>query len=157
VGQRKASDFGTSPGFNTGTNGQEFSKDVIQKELNRTFSPEFLNRLDEIIYFNPLTPKELLQIVDVEIKKLLPRFAEIGYKISISKDLKEHMVHVGYNSKYGARPLKRTIQKYIEDTIAELAIKEQIKKGDKITLSFDTSKDATKEIPIKVKTQEPKK
>jgi ATP-dependent Clp protease ATP-binding subunit ClpC len=157
VGQRKASDFGTSPGFNTGTNGQEFSKDVIQKELNRTFSPEFLNRLDEIIYFNPLTPKELLQIVDVEIKKLLPRFAEIGYKISISKDLKEHMVHVGYNSKYGARPLKRTIQKYIEDTIAELAIKEQIKKGDKITLSFDASKDATKEIPIKVKIQEPKK
>ena len=157
VGQRKASDFGTSPGFNTGTNSQEFSKDVIQKELNRTFSPEFLNRLDEIIHFNPLTQRELLQIVDVEIKKLLPRFAEIGYKISILKDLKEHMVHVGYNSKYGARPLKRTIQKYIEDTIAELAIKEQIKKGDKITLSFDASKDATKEIPIKVKIQEPKK
>ncbi len=157
VGQRKASDFGTSPGFNTGTNSQEFSKDVIQKELNRTFSPEFLNRLDEIIHFNPLTQRELLQIVDVEIKKILPRFAEIGYKISILKDLKEHMVQVGYNSKYGARPLKRTIQKYIEDTIAELAIKEQIKKGDKITLSFDASKDATKEIPIKVKIQEPKK
>jgi len=157
VGQRKASDFGTSPGFNTGTNSQEFSKDVIQKELNRTFSPEFLNRLDEIIHFNPLTQRELLQIVDVEIKKLLPRFAEIGYKISILKDLKEHMVHAGYNSKYGARPLKRTIQKYIEDTIAELAIKEQIKKGDKITLSFDASKDAAKEIPIKVKIQEPKK
>jgi ATP-dependent Clp protease ATP-binding subunit ClpC len=151
VGQRKASDFGTSPGFNTGTNGQEFSKDVIQKELNRTFSPEFLNRLDEIIYFNPLTPKELLQIVDVEIKKLLPRFAEIGYKISISKDLKEHMVHVGYNSKYGARPLKRTIQKYIEDTIAELAIKEQIKKGDKITLSLDSKIQSSKDLPIKFK------
>jgi ATP-dependent Clp protease ATP-binding subunit ClpC len=151
VGQRKASDFGTSPGFNTGTNGQEFSKDVIQKELNRTFSPEFLNRLDEIIYFNPLTPRELLQIVDVEIKKLLPRFAEIGYKISISKDLKEHMVHVGYNSKYGARPLKRTIQKYIEDTIAELAIKEQIKKGDKITLSLDSKIQSSKDLPIKFK------
>ena len=151
VGQRKASDFGTSPGFNTGTNGQEFSKDVIQKELNRTFSPEFLNRLDEIIYFNPLTPRELLQIVDVEIKKILPRFAEIGYKISISKDLKEHMVHVGYNSKYGARPLKRTIQKYIEDTIAELAIKEQIKKGDKITLSLDSKIQSSKDLPIKFK------
>jgi ATP-dependent Clp protease ATP-binding subunit ClpC len=151
VGQRKASDFGTSPGFNTGTNSQEFSKDVIQKELNRTFSPEFLNRLDEIIYFNPLTPRELLQIVDVEIKKILPRFAEIGYKISISKDLKEHMVHVGYNSKYGARPLKRTIQKYIEDTIAELAIKEQIKKGDKITLSLDSKIQSSKDLPIKFK------
>lgn len=151
VGQRKASDFGTSPGFSTGETPQQTSREIIQKELQRTFSPEFMNRLDEIIYFNPLTQKELLEIVDIEIKKLVPRFAEIGYKISITKDLKEHMVQVGYNSKYGARPLKRTIQKYIEDTIAELAIEDQIKKGDKITLSFDPTKNSGKEIPVKTK------
>jgi len=157
VGQRKASDFGTSPGFNTGESSQQVSREIIQKELNKTFSPEFLNRLDEIIYFNPLTQKELLEIVDIEIKKLTPRFAEIGYRIFVTKDLKEHMVEVGYNSKYGARPLKRTIQKYIEDTIAELSIRGQIKKGDKITLSFDGTKDASKEIPVKTKIQETKK
>jgi ATP-dependent Clp protease ATP-binding subunit ClpC len=151
VGQRKASDFGTSPGFNVVDNQVQGSKEIIEKELNRTFSPEFLNRLDEVVYFNPLTQKELLQIVEIEIRKLIPRFAEIGYKITITKDLKEQMVKVGYNSKYGARPLKRTIQKYVEDTIAELAIKEMIKKGDRISLSYDVTKDPKKEIPVKSK------
>ena len=151
VGQRKASDFGTSPGFNVVDNQVQGSREIIEKELNRTFSPEFLNRLDEVVYFNPLTQKELLQIVEIEIRKLIPRFAEIGYKITITKDLKEQMVKVGYNSKYGARPLKRTIQKYVEDTIAELAIKEMIKKGDRITLSYDVTKDPKKEIPVKSK------
>lgn len=156
VGQRKASDFGTSPGFNVGDNQVQGSREIIEKELNRTFSPEFLNRLDEVVYFNPLTQKELLQIVEIEIKKLIPRFAEIGYKITITKDLKEQMVKVGYNSKYGARPLKRTIQKYIEDTIAELAIKEKINKGDRISLSYDVTKDPKKEIPVKAKITETK-
>jgi ATP-dependent Clp protease ATP-binding subunit ClpC len=156
VGQRKASDFGTSPGFNSGESSIQTSREIVEKELNRTFSPEFLNRLDEVVHFNPLTPKELMQIVEIEIKRLIPRFAEIGYKITITKDLKEQMVKVGYNSKYGARPLKRTIQKYIEDTIAELAIKEMIKKGDRISLSYDLSKDSKKEIPVKAKITETK-
>lgn len=156
VGQRKASDFGTSPGFNSGETSIQASKEIVEKELNRTFSPEFLNRLDEVVHFNPLTPKELMQIVEIEIKRLIPRFAEIGYKITITKDLKEQMVKVGYNSKYGARPLKRTIQKYIEDTIAELAIKEMIKKGDRISLSYDVAKDPKKEIPVKAKITETK-
>lgn len=156
VGQRKASDFGTSPGFNVVDNQVQGSKEIIEKELNRTFSPEFLNRLDEVVYFNTLTQKELLQIVEIEIRKLIPRFAEIGYKITITKDLKEQMVKVGYNSKYGARPLKRTIQKYVEDTIAELAIKEMIKKGDRISLSYDVTKDSKKEIPVKAKITETK-
>lgn len=156
VGQRKASDFGTSPGFNSGESSIHASREIVEKELNRTFSPEFLNRLDEVVHFNPLTPKELMQIVEIEIKRLIPRFAEIGYKITITKDLKEQMVKVGYNSKYGARPLKRTIQKYIEDTIAELAIKEMIKKGDRISLSYDVAKDPKKEIPVKAKITETK-
>jgi len=156
VGQRKASDFGTSPGFNSGESSIQTSREIVEKELNRTFSPEFLNRLDEVVHFNPLTPKELMQIVEIEIKRLIPRFAEIGYKITITKDLKEQMVKVGYNSKYGARPLKRTIQKYIEDTIAELAIKEMIKKGDRISLSYDVAKDPKKEIPVKAKITETK-
>jgi len=156
IGQKKASDFGTSPGFNSGETSIQASKEIVEKELNRTFSPEFLNRLDEVVHFNPLTPKELMQIVEIEIKRLIPRFAEIGYKITITKDLKEQMVKVGYNSKYGARPLKRTIQKYIEDTIAELAIKEMINKGDRITLSYDITKDPKKEIPVKAKITETK-
>ena len=84
-----------------------------------------------------------------------PRFEEIGYKITISKDLKEKIAERGYDPKYGARPLKRLLQKYVEDTIAELAINERIKQGSKITLSYDSSKNIEEENPVKVKIVNP--
>lgn len=155
VGQRKASDFGKSVGFETTDNSTSNSNEIIRKELIKTFTPEFLNRIDEVIYFNSLSKENLLEIIEVEIKKMTPRFEEIGYKITISKDLKEKIAERGYDPKYGARPLKRLLQKYVEDTIAELAINERIHQGSKITLSFDANKNIEVENPIKVKIVNP--
>lgn len=155
VGQRKASDFGKSVGFETADNSTSNSNEIIRKELVKTFTPEFLNRIDEVIYFNSLTKEDLLEIIEVEIKKMTPRFEEIGYKITITKDLKEKIAERGYDPKYGARPLKRLLQKYVEDIIAELAINEKINPGSKITLSFDANKNIEVENPIKVKIVNP--
>lgn len=154
VGQRKASEFGAGVGFNSGDSvakKHEESSSIIKKELSKTFPPEFLNRIDEVIYFNSLTKEDLLKIIEVELKKMYPRFEEIGYKITISKDLKEKIAEIGYDPKYGARPLKRLLQKYIEDTIAELAVQQKIQGGSKITLSFDPKKNQDEENPVKVK------
>ena len=154
VGQRKASEFGVGVGFNSGdsvTKKHEESSSIIKKELSKTFPPEFLNRIDEVIYFNSLTREDLLKIIEVELKKMYPRFEEIGYKITISKDLKEKIAEIGYDPKYGARPLKRLLQKYIEDTIAELAVQQKIQEGSKIILSFDPKKNQDEENPVKVK------
>lgn len=155
VGQKKASEFGQSVGFNVGEEKTQNSSGIVKKELLKTFSPEFINRIDEIIYFNPLSKEDLLKIIEVELKKMYPRFEEIGYKITISKDLKEKMAEQGYDPKYGARPLKRVIQKYVEDVIAELAVTNKIKEGAKISMSLDTKKDPEIETPVKVKIVNP--
>ena len=158
IGQRAAADFGSGIGFSVENNEERLRKEsqsIIKKELTKTFSPEFINRIDEIIYFNQLTREDLVKIVEVELKKMYPRFEEIGYKISISKDLKEKIAESGYDPKFGARPLKRLLQKYIEDTLAELAIHKKIKSGSKITLSYDASKEMGDEPPIKVRIKNP--
>ena len=156
IGQRRASDFGSRVGFTkTGSDANKESVSIIKKELQKTFSPEFINRLDEIIYFNHLTEEDLLEIIDIELSKMYPRFIEIGYKITVTKDLKKKIAEVGYDPKYGARPLKRVLQKYIEDTIAELIINGECEAGNKITLSFDTKKDPSIETPVKVKVTNP--
>lgn len=159
VGQRKASEFGGGVGFNSlnKEHVEKESKITIRKELEKTFSPEFLNRIDEIINFNSLTQDDLIKIIDVEIKKMTPRFEDLGFKLIISKDLKEKIAERGYDPKFGARPLKRLLQKYIEDTIAELFIQKKVESGSKITLSLDPSKDAEVEPPVKVKISNPKK
>jgi ATP-dependent Clp protease ATP-binding subunit ClpC len=153
VGQRKASEFGMSVGFKNSeeTAKAENSSSIIKKELSKSFSPEFLNRIDEVIYFDPLSKEDLIKIIEVELKKMYPRFEEIGYKITVSKDLKDKMAESGYDPKYGARPLKRVIQRYIEDVIAELAVTNQIKEGAKIAMSFDSKKNPEIETPVKVK------
>jgi ATP-dependent Clp protease ATP-binding subunit ClpC len=154
VGQRRASEFGAGVGFNSGDSvakKHEESSSIVKKELSKTFPPEFLNRIDEVIYFNSLSKEDLIKIIEVELKKMYPRFEEIGYKITISKDLKEKIAEIGYDPKYGARPLKRLLQKYIEDTIAELAVQQKIQEGSKITLSFDPKKNQDEENPVKVK------
>jgi ATP-dependent Clp protease ATP-binding subunit ClpC len=158
VGQRKAAEFGGGVGF--GSQKEEArekeSKNTIKKELEKMFPPEFINRLDEIIYFNSLSQEDLIKIIDVEIKKMTPRFEEIGYKITITKDLKEKIAENGYDPKFGARPLKRLLQKYIEDTIAELVVLKKVSEGSKITLSFDPKKAEGGEPPVKVKITNPK-
>jgi ATP-dependent Clp protease ATP-binding subunit ClpC len=152
IGQRKASEFGAGVGFTTTQkDANNESARIVKKELQKTFSPEFINRIDEIIYFNHLSEENLLQIIDVELSKMYPRFSEIGYKITVTKDLKKKIAEVGYDPKYGARPLKRVLQKYIEDTIAELIINGGCNTGDRLTLSFDTKNDPELETPVKIK------
>lgn len=152
IGQRKASEFGAGVGFTTQPSDvNKESARIVKKELQKTFSPEFINRIDEIIYFNHLSEENLLSIIDVELAKMYPRFSDIGYKITVTKDLKKKIAEVGYDPKYGARPLKRVLQKYIEDTIAELIINGGCNNGDKLTLSFDSKKDPEIETPVRIK------
>jgi ATP-dependent Clp protease ATP-binding subunit ClpC len=159
VGQRRASEFGGGVGFGSHAEGtrEKETMNTIKKELEKMFPPEFINRLDEIIYFNSLTQEDLIRILDVEIKKMTPRFEEIGYKLIVSKDLKEKMAEIGHDPKFGARPLKRLLQRYIEDTIADLVVNKKIGAGSKITLSFDASKDPQVEVPVRVKIVNPNK
>jgi ATP-dependent Clp protease ATP-binding subunit ClpC len=158
VGQRKAAEFGGGVGFGAQKENvrEKETRNTIRKELEKMFPPEFINRLDEIIYFNSLTPEDLIKIIDVEIKKMTPRFEEIGYKLTITKDLKEKIAEGGYDPKFGARPLRRLLQKYVEDTIAELVVTRKVEIGAKITLSFDPKKDPEFEPPVKVKIVNPK-
>jgi len=158
VGQRKAAEFGGGVGFGAQREDvrEKETKNTIRKELEKMFPPEFINRLDEIIYFNSLTQEDLIKIIDVEIKKMTPRFEEIGYKLTITKDLKEKIAEKGYDPKFGARPLRRLLQKYVEDTIAELVVSKKVEIGSKITLSFDPKKDEESEPPVKVKIVNPK-
>lgn len=160
VGQRKLSEFGTSSGFVTSTKSanKEFENEaLLKKELEKKFSPEFINRLDDIIYFKELGKENMLDILDVELSKTLPRIESLGYKIKVAQDLKEKICEDGFNPKFGARPLKRVIQKYIEDTLADLMVQTKISDGDTITLLFDKTKDGGIQPPVKVRITPKKK
>ena len=144
VGTKTIKDFGTGVGFST--KGKEETrveevKGILQKELEKKFAPEFINRLDEIIYFRDLGKEEILKIVDLELVKTLQRGSEIGYELTISDNLKEHLVTVGYDPKFGARPLKRAIQRWIDDTVTEYIIENNPKQGTTLKLDYDKEKD----------------
>jgi ATP-dependent Clp protease ATP-binding subunit ClpC len=135
VGARRIADFGTGIGFQSqGEAGKHNDKidAIIKKELKNKFSPEFLNRLDEIILFDQLSEENILQIVDVEISEFIERMEEIEIKVSISSDAKKFLAKEGYEPAYGARPLKRAIQSHVEDIIADAIIQKKIKRGDSI-------------------------
>ncbi len=135
VGARQVKDFGTGLGFETASQkaqSQEIEKGVIEKELKKTFSPEFLNRIDDIVVFNPLDKKDIRKIVDIELVKLIQRINQLGYQIEVSKAAKDFIAEKGFDSKYGARPLNRAIQKHLEDLVAENVVNNAIKEGDKI-------------------------
>ena len=137
VGARQVKDFGRGLGFETASQkaqSQEIEKGVIEKELKKTFSPEFLNRIDDIVVFNPLEQKDIRKIVDIELVKLIQRIDQLGYKIVVSDPAKDFITEKGYDSKYGARPLNRAIQKYVEDLLAEHVVNNAIKEGDKILI-----------------------
>jgi ATP-dependent Clp protease ATP-binding subunit ClpC len=146
VGTKTVKDFGTGVGFST--KGKEDSKTeeikgILQKELEKKFAPEFINRLDEIIYFRDLGKEEILKIVDLELVKTLKRGTEIGYNLTISDNLKEHLVTVGYDPKFGARPLKRAIQRWIDDTVTEYIIENNPKQGTILNLDHDKENDVS--------------
>ena len=137
IGVKKLQDFGTGVGFDTNSrigNNEELKKAFLQKELKNFFTPEFLNRVDEIVMFNPLKEEEVKQIVDIELKKLLDRLNKMGYKVNINDDVRTYIAKVGFDEKYGARPIKRAIQEQIEDLISEEVLRKRITTEKECTL-----------------------
>ena len=118
----------------------EKAKEKVLEELKYHFRPEFLNRIDEIIVFKPLTMKELLQIVDLLIKRVNERLAERNMKIELTEEAKKELARRGYDPAFGARPLKRTIQKYIETPLADYILAGKFKEGDTIVVDYDKEK-----------------
>jgi ATP-dependent Clp protease ATP-binding subunit ClpC len=144
VGARQVKDFGRGLGFETASQksqSKEIEKSVIEKELKKTFSPEFLNRIDDIVVFNNLDKKDIRKIVDIELVYLIKRINELGYEIEISETAKDFISEKGFDSKYGARPLNRAIQKYLEDLLAENVVNNSIKEGDKVFIDKNKGDD----------------
>ncbi len=141
VGTRQLKDFGRGVGFtasSTSTDDKEFSRGVIQKALNRAFAPEFLNRVDDIVMFDQLDKDAIYKIIDLELKGFYKRVNNLGYRLVITEKAKEFIASKGYDVQFGARPLKRAIQKYLEDELAEMIIKASVSEGDTITVDFDS-------------------
>jgi len=163
VGTRVVKEFGSGVGFNTKAkldNSNNDVKSILEKELKKKFAPEFINRLDEIIYFQDLGKDEILKIVELELTKTCKRAEELGFKLNITDNLKSHLVEVGYDPQYGARPLKRALQKWIDDYITEYIIESAPKQGS--TLNIDYDKDGEKsvvsiETPVEIKSTKRKK
>jgi ATP-dependent Clp protease ATP-binding subunit ClpC len=160
VGQRKLQEFGTGLGFSTQSKQDKIEAEneiLLKKELQKAFSPEFINRLDDIIYFKALEKQDVTKILDVEINKILPRLESLGFKIKITTDLREKIAENGFDPKFGARPIKRMLQKYVEDTLADLMVQNKIGEGSTVTLSYDADKEEKMQIPVKVKITAKKK
>ena len=139
IGTRQLKDFGRGVGFATQNriDDKEYSRNVIQKALSKSFAPEFLNRIDEIIIFDQLSLDAIEKIVDIELRGLYERIESIGYKLIIDDKVKTFIASKGYDVQFGARPLKRAIQTLIEDELAELIISSGLKIGDTISVSLD--------------------
>ncbi len=140
IGSRQLKDFGQGVGFNinkTPESENEQAKYIIQKALKKAFAPEFLNRIDDVVMFNQLDKKQIHKIIDIEIKDLYKRVEALNYKLKISSAAKDFIAEKGYDPQFGARPLKRAIQKYLEDEMAEIIIKASITEGDTISVGYD--------------------
>ena len=154
IGARKLKDFGTGVGFGTSAQkSQESSnqKSVIENALKKAFAPEFLNRIDDVVVFNVLEKEHINKIIDIELSKLFERIKELGYTLKLTKKAKDFIADKGFDKQYGARPLNRAIQKYVEDALAEEIIKSHIQEGDIIKMDLDK---AAEELTIKVERKE---
>jgi ATP-dependent Clp protease ATP-binding subunit ClpC len=150
IGTRQIAEFGHGVGFNTTamkSTRDEQTKSILQKALQKTFAPEFLNRIDDVIMFNSLGKEEINKIIDLELKGLYERVQSLGYQLKIASAARDFIAERGFDATYGARPLKRAIQKYLEDPMAEVLIKSNLKEGDHIIVAFDSVKS---EIKIKI-------
>ena len=139
IGARQVKDFGSGVGFETATvkaQSTEIEKSVIEGALKKTFAPEFLNRIDDIVIFNSLEKENIDVIVEIELEKLFKRVTKLGYNLELTKEAKAFICDKGFDKKYGARPLNRAIQKYIEDLLAEQVVSNKIKEGDDILLDY---------------------
>ncbi|EDM35777.1 ATP-dependent Clp protease, ATP-binding subunit [Pedobacter sp. BAL39] len=157
IGARQLKDFGQGVGFSTTAKTNQVdahSRGVIENALKRAFAPEFLNRVDDVVVFNTLGKDEIFKIIDIELKSLFGRVHNLGYEIKLTEKAKDFIADKGFDSNFGARPLKRAIQKYLEDPIAEEILKGEIHDGD--TLEIDYNKE-TDEITVENKSPGKKK
>ena len=154
IGSRDLKDFGTGVGFRTGAKEAQadtLTKGVIQNALKKAFAPEFLNRIDDIIMFNSLSKEDIFKIIDIEMEGFIKRLEQNGYKLKIDRPAKDFIADKGFDANFGARPLKRAIQKYLEDQLAEEIINANLEEGDTINVTYDKTKDE-----IKIKVSKPK-
>jgi ATP-dependent Clp protease ATP-binding subunit ClpC len=148
IGARQLKEFGQGVGFTTAAKENQadsHSRGVIETALKRAFAPEFLNRIDDVIVFNSLTKEHIFKIIDIELRSLFARIEGLGHKINLTETAKNYIAEKGYDSNFGARPLKRAIQKYLEDPIAEEILKGELKSGETILVDYDDDK---KEIVV---------
>src|SRR5690606_28339611 len=154
IGARKLKDFGQGVGFGTAAKkaqADDHSRSVIENALKKAFAPEFLNRIDDVVVFNTLEREDIHKIIDIELDKLYRRIKDIGYELTLSGKAKDYIADKGFDKQYGARPLKRAIQKYIEDALAEEIITAKLEEGDSIHMDLDEGKD---ELTILIKKAE---
>ena len=144
IGARQIKDFGKGVGFGTAAKKaqeHDYTKGVIEKALKKAFAPEFLNRIDDVVVFNALEREDIDQIIQIELKKVVGRIEALGYHITLSDAAKTFLAEKGFDKQYGARPLKRAIQKYIEDTLAEEIVNSRLSEGDTIELDLSEDKE----------------
>ena len=154
VGARQLKDFGQGVGFGTAARTaqtDENSRSIIENALKKTFAPEFLNRIDDVIVFNPLEKYHIDLIIEIELKKLYARIHDLGYNLTLSDKAKAFIAEKGFDRQFGARPLKRAIQKYVEDALAEEIITSKIASGDEIYMDIE---DDSQELNVNVKKAE---
>jgi len=157
IGSRDLKDFGKGVGFETSArkeSGTDLSFSIVEKALKKAFAPEFLNRIDDVVMFNSLTKEDIHKIIDIELKSLYKRVEAMGFLISMTNSAKDFIVEKGYDEQFGARPLKRAIQKYVEDPMAEEIVKSALDEGDSIKIDFNLK---TKSIVVKVTKPKAKK
>ncbi|SHF53038.1 ATP-dependent Clp protease ATP-binding subunit ClpC [Salegentibacter echinorum] len=150
IGARKLKDFGQGVGFGTASQrsqADENARSVIENALKKAFAPEFLNRIDDVVIFNSLEREHIHKIIDIELVKLFDRIGSLGYNLTLSDKAKDYIAEKGFDKQYGARPLNRAIQKYIEDALAEEIISSNLAEGDKIFMDLDEEKN---ELTIKI-------
>ena len=155
VGARKLQDFGTGVGFGTQSRqdqADDMARSVIENALKKAFAPEFLNRVDDVVVFNSLDREHIHLIIDIELEKLYGRISDLGYNLQLSDKAKDYITDKGFDKQYGARPLKRAIQKYIEDALAEEIITAQLTEGDSIFMDLN---EETDELTINIEKSEP--
>ncbi|NVK53900.1 MAG: ATP-dependent Clp protease ATP-binding subunit [Flavobacteriaceae bacterium] len=151
IGARQLKDFGAGVGFGTASKAAQadaHAKGIIENALKKSFAPEFLNRIDDIVVFNSLEREHIHSIIDIELNKLLLRISDLGYTLKLSEKAKDYIADKGFDKKYGARPLKRAIQKYIEDALAEEIVNAKLSEGDTIAMDLD---EKSNQLTIKIK------
>ncbi|WP_010521158.1 ATP-dependent Clp protease ATP-binding subunit [Aquimarina agarivorans] len=152
IGARKLKDFGSGVGFGTASQksqADENAKRIIEGALKKAFAPEFLNRIDDVVIFNALEKDDIHKIIDIELTKLFVRIKDLGYELTLSDKAKDYIAEKGFDKQYGARPLKRAIQKFIEDALAEEIVSSKLKEGDAIFMDLD---EKANELKIEIQT-----